>query len=317
MRVALALALLAAGPAVAQQPDLAELADLVERSIERRDTEHAVFHGAYDWHSAVHAHWALLRLARTSPALSARGLAADRSLSPEGLAVEADALRGSPSFEMPYGRAWFLRLAIEFEDWSRETARADPERLRPAASQVAASLLDFYGRRPPDPRSRDYDNASWALLHLHEWFRRSGDADGLARVDRWIDERFAEPPEGLSFALDAERPDFFSAYGNWVHLLARTRPDVARALLTAGRLDLARLDPVGAAGGEVHRAGVDWSRAWAIRSLAGLGGEHERLEGAYARHVEAAWAHHVRARGDYEAYDHWVPQFAVYALTER
>jgi hypothetical protein len=37
---------------------------------------------------------------------------------------------------------------------------------------------------------------------------------------------------------------------------------------------------------------------------------------AYEAHVEVGLRDHDRGAGNYHAYDHWVPQFAVYALTE-
>ena len=40
---------------------------------------HPAFHGSFDWHSCVHAHWLLARLARLHPALPERGaIAADQ-----------------------------------------------------------------------------------------------------------------------------------------------------------------------------------------------------------------------------------------------
>lgn len=58
-----------AGPA---RPDLFDRRAWLERAgetiaaaIGRRDTDHAIFHGCYDWHSAVHG-WALLRIARVT-----------------------------------------------------------------------------------------------------------------------------------------------------------------------------------------------------------------------------------------------------------
>jgi hypothetical protein len=40
-----------------------------------------------------------------------------------------------------------------------------------------------------------------------------------------------------------------------------------------------------------------------------------RYHDAFDAHVEAATAHHEAKVGDVRAYRHWVPQFAVYALT--
>ena len=60
----------------------------------------------------MHGHWALLRLARVTG--DARfSDAALGELTPDRIAAEAARLRGEPAFEMPYGRAWLLRLAIE------------------------------------------------------------------------------------------------------------------------------------------------------------------------------------------------------------
>ena len=61
------------------------------------------FFGCYDWHSSVHGHWLLARVARLFPdapyAASARA-ALERSLTPANIAVEVDYLRTPvrPSF---------------------------------------------------------------------------------------------------------------------------------------------------------------------------------------------------------------------------
>src|SRR5437660_10273651 len=71
------------------------------------------FYGCYDWHSSVHGHWLLARLARTFPdapfAAGARA-ALQASLPAADLQQEAAYLRaeGRASFERPYGLAWLL-----------------------------------------------------------------------------------------------------------------------------------------------------------------------------------------------------------------
>jgi hypothetical protein len=76
------------------------------------------FYGCYDWHSAVHGHWLLARLARTFPraefAAPARA-ALEQSLQPEKIERETAYLAGEGrvSFERPYGLAWLLQLATE------------------------------------------------------------------------------------------------------------------------------------------------------------------------------------------------------------
>src|SRR6266481_7293415 len=55
------------------------------------------FCGCYDWHSSVHGHWLLARLARTFPDASFAALARDalqQSLTPDHIKTEAAYLRG-------------------------------------------------------------------------------------------------------------------------------------------------------------------------------------------------------------------------------
>jgi hypothetical protein len=74
------------------------------------------FYGAFDWHSAVHAHWSLARIARLFPgcasAAPARAALA-RSLTTENIAGELAYLGRADraGFERPYGLAWLLTLA--------------------------------------------------------------------------------------------------------------------------------------------------------------------------------------------------------------
>src|SRR5437763_2786262 len=79
------------------------------------------FYGCYDWHSSVHGHWLLARLARTFPdaPFTAKAKAAlAESITAEHIAKEVAYLRadGRASFERPYGLAWLLQLAAELRE---------------------------------------------------------------------------------------------------------------------------------------------------------------------------------------------------------
>ena len=78
------------------------------------------FYGCYDWHSSVHGHWLLARLARTFPDApftpKARAALAE-SITEAHIVKEAAYLRaeGRATFERPYGLAWLLQLAAELQ----------------------------------------------------------------------------------------------------------------------------------------------------------------------------------------------------------
>src|SRR5713226_7225957 len=86
------------------------------------------FYGCYDWHSSVHGHWLLVRLARLFPAagwaIEARR-AVWQSLTPANITQEVKYLgsEGRTTFERPYGLAWLLQLAAELNEWD-EIGRA-------------------------------------------------------------------------------------------------------------------------------------------------------------------------------------------------
>src|SRR5260370_16413020 len=80
------------------------------------------FYGCYDWHSSVHGHWLLVRLARLFPQAPFPAEAPPpvlRSLTSANIAQEAIYLsaEGRNTFERPYGLAWLLQLATEVKEF--------------------------------------------------------------------------------------------------------------------------------------------------------------------------------------------------------
>ena len=81
------------------------------------------FYGCFDWHSAVHGHWLLVRLLKrfpTAPFAGAVRAALARSLTRSNLAAELAYFngKGRASWERPYGLAWLLQLDAELRSWS-------------------------------------------------------------------------------------------------------------------------------------------------------------------------------------------------------
>src|SRR5579863_2258368 len=103
------------------------------------------FYGCYDWHSSVHGHWLLVRLARLFPkapfAADARRAVA-QSLTPSHIAQEVTYLSadGRSTFERPYGLAWLLQLAAELKEWDDPEARQWSATLRPLEQAITARI---------------------------------------------------------------------------------------------------------------------------------------------------------------------------------
>ncbi len=295
------------------------MAPVIARCLPAKDTTHPVFHGCVDWHSSVHGHWALFRTDRVTGAHAREADLADRSLEPEGLAKEMRDLARDPSFEMPYGRAWFLLLAEEHAGWAAKTEGRDAAKLRPLADAIADSLVAFYSGEAPDVATREYDNASWALLRMHRWFAHTGDEARRKKVEGWIAGLRGLEGADEGFAFDRGHTDFFSRFGNFATAVVKTqdRPAI-EGFLRRHPIRDEDLRPLVEVGRAAHHLGTNWSRAWAFAALADAAPEEAdrtRFHAAWRAHVEQGLKQHVLSVGDVWSYDHWVPQFAVYAVT--
>ncbi|KAF0246346.1 MAG: hypothetical protein FD180_834 [Planctomycetota bacterium] len=296
------------------------MAPIILKGIAGNDTDAPIFHGNIDWHSAVHGHWALFRIARATDRHDEEARAADASMKPDLILKEIALLKDDALGELPYGFAWFLLLAEEFERWSAEKEGKDPKRLRAMADAAAAALVASYRRKAPSPLTREYDNASWAMVRLHRWFSFTEDKDGLALVNKWIaGMKGLEKPDN-SFAFDRTHTDFFSRFGNFAYLTASTRePAELAAFLAARPVFDADIEPLVDTNDAAHHLGTNWSRAWALKSLASTTRDEvdrKRFRKAYEAHVVQGMKQHEASKDDFRAYGHWVPQFAVYAVTD-
>ena len=162
----------------------ADLARQVAYASGRQDTDHPAFKGCVDWHSAVHGVWALIACQRATGDAQYSSLIAS-ILNADALRAERAHLVRSPQFEMPYGRAWFLRLAI---DHHRLTGADD---LLGFADEVATGLRDHFRVHGIDPKSGAYASCSWALINLLDYARHRRAAELEAELARWIKKDFA------------------------------------------------------------------------------------------------------------------------------
>jgi DUF2891 family protein len=279
---------------------LHDFAAQIRDAVMRHDTEHPIFHGCIDWHSAVHGHWALLTAARLTSNEGLRSFVLERlaNIEAERCFIVAD-----PAFEMPYGRAWFLRLAAEVE-------RHDDLRLRPMAEEIAHSLAGYMKARAFDPRIGSHQSHSWALINLRAW----GAQSGTRELVTFVDERVrAAPLVAWDPQSDVDACSFMATGIHWAWLLTLALPqaEARRAIATLlPAPDAVRpLETIPA----THLHALNFSRAWGLwRTFRATG--DERWRASYARHVRIAYERRDWWAGEYRKVGHWVAQFGVLAL---
>ena len=229
----------------------------------------------------------------------------DEILSAKNLKIERQWLSDNISFEMPYGRAWFLRLALEYE---RHYSNG---RLLPLADFVAATLMTNYGNTRPDPLGEEYENSAWALVNLLDYFQFRVQAKQAELVKTLIRESFLAPAAKCNSLKD--RPGFMAICTNWAWVASRVmgREDFSiwiAKFLPASQLPAPVTDPGGA-----HEYGINFSRAWGLWEIYSATARPEYV-GSYVDHVQAALASRKNWDGEYRSIGHWVPQFGMFAI---
>src|SRR5438128_1112542 len=138
---------------------------------------HPAFYGSYDWHSAVHMHWALMRILRLYPLSREAAAIADAfevHLTAQAIETELAYFRSPAgrSFERPYGWAWLLELQAEA---LRSRARWSGA-LQPLATHLAGRLRDYLAQAPYPVRAGSHANSAFACVLALDYARTADTA---------------------------------------------------------------------------------------------------------------------------------------------
>lgn len=269
---------------------------------------HPVFFGSYDWHSAVHMHWLLVRLVRLHPFLEGDAAAVlDRQLHAEGIARELAFFRapGGRSFERPYGWAWLLELQAECMRAGRWSSA-----LAPLAEELAQRFRDYVAALPYPVRAGTHGNSAFACILALDYARTAADGelerDILEAARRWF---LADRDYPVQYEPSGD--DFLSSALCEALLMREVLPvddyRVWLEMFLPGDLGPIASPPSGydrSDAKQSHLDGLCLSRAWCLRRLG-----FPDLAGP---HLAAALPH--VAGGDYVG-EHWLASFAALALS--
>ncbi len=285
---------------------------------------HPVFYGSFDWHSCVHGFWMLTRLLLRfpeMPAAPAIHALFEARLTPEKLEAERDYLHrpSSRGFERPYGWAWLLKLSAELRGFDTVW----PVAIAPLADAMADRFMDFLPKATYPIRSgahhnfafaaalaRDYaveveDDALLGLLweKAVDWFGADRDCQAWEPGgDEFLSPALMEA-ECMRRLLPA--PQWLAWFDAFLPGLAQERPgSLFRPAVVSDRSD----------GKIAHLDGLNLSRAWCWRSLAGAlpegDGRRSLMQATAESHLAASLE---TVAGDYMG-EHWLASFAVLAL---
>lgn len=291
---------------------------------------HPAFYGCYDWHSSVHGHWMLVRLLRMFPTLPEAGeirQAIGANLSGKNILVETAYLKqkNRQSFERTYGWAWLLKLAEELSLSDDADAKVWSHNLQPLVDALIDSYLLFLPKQTYPIRTGVHPNTAFGLAFAFDYAKTVGNEKLAALITERSRSYFANDAN-YPGAWEPGGEDFFSPalmeadlmrrvlnasdFRRWFHRFLPQLPNGMPKTLLHPATVTDRTDPK-----LVHLDGLNLSRAWCMRSIAGALPANDPARKVLAKsarlHASDALAH--VASGDY-AGEHWLASFAVYLL---
>ncbi|HSU83267.1 MAG TPA: DUF2891 domain-containing protein [Thermoanaerobaculia bacterium] len=288
------------------------------------------FYGCYDWHSAVHGHWLLARLARKFPdaPFAAKTRAAlEQSLTPENIAAEVRYMQGEgrATFERPYGLSWLLQLSAELHEWDDPQARRWAAALDPLAGAALGRLRTWLPKLSHPIRIGEHNQTAFSLGLLIDWARGTGDRGAQVLFEARARELYLRD-RACPLDYEPSGEDFLSPCLAEADLMRRILPAAEYAAWLSAFLPQIGgkdwlvpgvvTDP--SDGKLAHLDGLNLSRAWMLEGIAAsLPPGDERLpalRAAAAAHRESGLA---AVTGEHYEGGHWLGSFATYLMTGR
>ncbi len=291
------------------------------------------FYGCYDWHSSVHGHWLLVRLARKFPDAPFAKPALDalrKSLTAENLKQEAAYLRGEgrSNFERPYGLAWLLQLSAELREWDTPEAREMLSNLRPLEEAALERLQVWLPKLSHPVRIGEHAQTAFALGLMLDYARAvKNEAFAKLLIDQA--RKFYLADKNCPMAYEPSGEDFLSPclaeadamrrvlspndFAKWLKEFIPQIPTAAKSDWLPVAVSPDPSDPKLA-----HLDGLNLSRAWMLEGIiSGLPADDKRRAGLAATAEAHRRAGLAAVTGEHYEGGHWLGSFAVYLVTHR
>ena len=289
------------------------------------------FFGCYDWHSSVHGHWLLTRLARLYPdselapkAISALGV----SLSKENLLKESVYVsgKGRKAFERPYGIAWLLQLAAELDEWDYPRAKQWRTNIRPLEEVLVSRVVEWLPKLTYPVRSGQHAQTAFALGLMLDWARTTKNSDVESLIRNRILEFYVNDKK-CPIHYEPSGADFLSPCLAEADLMRRVMSPSEFAVWLNDFLEIpnsnkAWLEPAIVSDRSdpklAHIDGLNISRAWMLEGIAsGLPPKDLRIKAlriAAEQHQESGL---IGVNSEFYEGGHWLGSFATYLVTKR
>lgn len=286
---------------------------------------HPAFYGCFDWHSAVHGHWSLVKLLKMFPDMEEANriremLAAN--ISKKNIEQEVAYFEGehNRSYERTYGWAWLLKLSEELSSWEDPLGAELAQNLRPLSEKIVMNYMEFLPNLVYPIRVGEHTNTAFGLAFAWDYAVSNG-IDSLQALIREKSLAFYLDDRNCPLDWEPGGFDFLSPCLEEIDLMRRVLDEDEFRDWIAGFAPQLLSHNFSLAPGEVsdrtdgklvHLDGLNFSRAWVLYGLADQYPDFQHLNQIAYQHIEYSLP--ALVDGNYEG-EHWLGTFAIYALS--
>jgi hypothetical protein len=239
---------------------------------------HPAFYGCYDWHSAAHAHWAMVRVLKTFPKISvAKQIEEklDRHLKRDLITRELKYFLKPDrvNFERPYGYGWFFRLSAELRQLKHPKAQKWISALEPLETYFLKRMDEYFELYEIPIRHGTHQNTSFSLNHIYDYAIAANNQPLKEKIET-VSKKHYLKDKNCPLDYEPSGADFISSCLSEADLMRRVLPHDEfvkwlKGFLTEQSLENFKpLKPKGTKDPQIsHLIGLNFHRAWSLSSL--------------------------------------------------
>ena len=283
---------------------------------------HPAFYGCFDWHSAVHGHWSMVRLLKAFPDIEGGDKAIailQQHITPANVAADLAYFKLNRSWERPYGWTWLLKLMTELHTWNDPVAEPLTLALKPLAEYLSTMYVSHLPKLVYPIRVGEHTNTAFGLTFAWDYAVMFEDADLKAAIKQRAQDFYLED-KNCPIGWEPSGYDFLSPCLEELDLMRRVLPEKQFMVWVKGFLPQLLSADFELAVGEVydrtdgklvHLDGLNFSRAWVLAALANQYPQFGHLAVVADQHLAYSLPNLVD--DSYEG-GHWLGSFAINAL---
>ncbi|MAW08989.1 MAG: hypothetical protein CBD60_01675 [Flavobacteriaceae bacterium TMED200] len=285
------------------------------------------FYGCWDWHSAVHGHWAMVKILKDFPKISNRDIILsklNKNLSEENLSKEFNFFKQdfNKGFERTYGWAWLMKLYSELLSWDYDKAQIWANNMKPLVDLLSERTILFLDKLSRPLRPGTHANTAFSFSLMIEYAKIANDDLLFNKIKEYSIKNFlgdtncpvSYEPSGTDFlspclaeaglmSLLLDNKEF----NKWIYkfLPSFDESNFGNIINTPEVLDYT--DP-----GIGHLIGLMFHRAWTLKDVSAKlnNTQDKKLFQKIARkHSEEGYK--IMFKSGYGG-EHWLATFAIY-----